>query len=148
MSTSRMLVLVVAALTLPFSLAFAGGAGGVTWSDQHSISGLSNCSLAASEIGGFGHGVSSGGTRTGGFGYAIYSQPGTDSLAGGVGPASVVCVSNLFGIADRIRGPLRGGQRRAGHRGHSVDAAVMGIVPVGALVRASAPDLTGAGSLI
>jgi hypothetical protein len=85
MSNSKTVLLVLAALVLPLSLAFAGGAGGVTWSDQHYISGLSSSTLATSEVGGFGYRVSRGGMRTGGFGYAIYSQPGADSLAGGVG---------------------------------------------------------------
>ncbi len=57
----------------------------MTWSDQHSIAGLSNTTFVTSEVGGFGYGVSGGGTRTGGFGYAIYSKPGADSLAGGMG---------------------------------------------------------------
>jgi len=78
-------MIAVAVLALPVSLVFARGAGGVTWSDQRTISGLSNAAVSTSEVGGFGYGVSSGGTRTGGFGYALYSPSGTDSLAGGVG---------------------------------------------------------------
>ena len=85
MSNSRIVVLVLAALALSLPRAFAGGAGGVSWSDQYSVSGLSNSSLMTSEVGGFGYRVSSGGTRTGGFGYVIYSKPGADSLIGGVG---------------------------------------------------------------
>jgi len=84
MSVARIVVLVSLAMALPLC-AFAGGAGGVTWSDQHYIAGLSNSTLSVSEVGGFGYGVNSGGQRAGGFGYAIYSPVGTDTLAGGVG---------------------------------------------------------------
>ncbi len=80
-----LVVCVPVLLVLAGGAVFAGGAGGLAWSDQHYVSGLSSSTLATTEIGGFGYGVSAGGTRTGGFGYAIYSEPGTDSLAGGVG---------------------------------------------------------------
>ncbi len=85
MCNTKIFILVLAVFAAPLSTAFAGGAGGVTWSDQHSISGFSNTTVPASEIGGFGYGVTNGGRRTGGFGYVMYSEPGTDSLSGGVG---------------------------------------------------------------
>jgi hypothetical protein len=85
MSIGRIVVLISLALTLPLVSAFSAGAGGVTWSDQRRVEGFSNATLSISEVGGFGYGVSSGGQRTGGFGYAMYSPEGTSSLAGGVG---------------------------------------------------------------
>lgn len=85
MGASKIVLAVLVVLALPLSFAFAGGAGGVTWSDQRYVPGLSNSTVTSSEIGGFGYGVNAGGLRTGGFGYAIYSPPGTQSLAGGVG---------------------------------------------------------------
>jgi len=85
MNPSRIVFLVLVILALPLSFAFAAGAGGVTWSDQRYVSGLSNTTVTSSEIGGFGYAVNREGLRTGGFGYAIYSPSGTQALAGGVG---------------------------------------------------------------
>ncbi len=85
MRIAKTVIIGAALLALPLSLVFAGGAGGVTWSDQRSVPGLSNMT-GMSSVGGFGYGVSSSGQRTGGFGFALYSgPPGSDSLAGGVG---------------------------------------------------------------
>ncbi|MGO9412709.1 MAG: hypothetical protein ACLQCB_18425 [Spirochaetia bacterium] len=89
MSNARIVIFALAAMTLPLGGAFARGAGGVTWSDQHYVEGFSNSTFSASEVGGFGYGVSSGGQRTGGFGYAIYSPQGTGSVVGGVGGAII-----------------------------------------------------------
>jgi hypothetical protein len=85
MSNGRIVIFTLLALTLPLFGASAAGAGGVAWSDQRRVEGFSSTPLSISEVGGFGYGVSSGGQRTGGFGYALYSPDGTSSLAGGVG---------------------------------------------------------------
>ena len=85
MSVTRIAALVLLVITVPLAGAFAGGAGGVAWSDQHYIAGLSNSTIAVSEVGGFGYGVNSSGQRAGGFGYAIYSPEGLDRISGGVG---------------------------------------------------------------
>ncbi|HVO38359.1 MAG TPA: hypothetical protein VMV03_04945 [Spirochaetia bacterium] len=85
MRTLKLVILSAALAAAPLSLAFAGGAGGVTWSNQHAVFGLPTSTLSVSSVGGFGYGVSPGGTRTGGFGFALYSVPGGDSLSGGVG---------------------------------------------------------------
>jgi len=85
MRTAKIILLSAVLAAAPLSLSFAGGAGGVTWSDQRPVSGLYSASVPTSTVGGFGYGVSRGGTRTGGFGFALYSAPGGDSLSGGVG---------------------------------------------------------------
>ena len=85
MRGSKIIVFLLSAMTLPLTAAFAGGAGGVAWSDQYDIQGLSNSSFSLSEVGGLGYGVDSRGRRTGGFGFALFSPQGSSSLAGGVG---------------------------------------------------------------
>lgn len=85
MRIMKTVVIGAALLALPLSFAFAGGAGGVTWSDQRTLPPLSNTGVGMSSVGGFGYGVTSAGQRTGGFGFALYSGSGTDSIAGGVG---------------------------------------------------------------
>lgn len=85
MRTLKIVFFSAVILAFPLSFAFAGGAGGVMWSDQRYVSGLASTTGQMSSVGGFGYGVSSGGQRTGGFGFALYSPAGTDSLAGGVG---------------------------------------------------------------
>ena len=85
MSATRMVILAAALSVLPLSIAFAGGAGGLTWGQQFFDPALSNSDFPGTFSGGYGYGVTGHGQRIGGFGLAVRSLSPTGGLDGGFG---------------------------------------------------------------